>query len=103
MLIHCAGGRDRTGLVIAMLLQLAGVPEDQIVDDYARSVVAMNDYFAASESPREPAKDAQSLAAWLDSTAGELRRFLRGFDTEGYLLDHGLPAADIERVRRRLR
>jgi len=34
VLFHCAAGKDRTGLVAALLLRLAGVDDDTIVDDY---------------------------------------------------------------------
>ncbi|MHB1137335.1 MAG: tyrosine-protein phosphatase [Microthrixaceae bacterium] len=37
---HCAVGKDRTGLVTALLLSLLGVPDDAIVADYARSAAA---------------------------------------------------------------
>ena len=35
VLVHCAGGRDRTGMICAMLLDLAGATADAIVGDYA--------------------------------------------------------------------
>lgn len=35
VLFNCSAGKDRTGLVAAMLLSLAGVGHDEIVDDYA--------------------------------------------------------------------
>ena len=35
--IHCAAGKDRTGIVAALLLDLAGVSRDEIVADYALS------------------------------------------------------------------
>lgn len=35
--IGCAAGKDRTGITIAVLLSLAGVPEDLVVEDYALS------------------------------------------------------------------
>lgn len=35
VLFHCAAGKDRTGLVAAVLLALAGVSHDDIVADYA--------------------------------------------------------------------
>jgi protein-tyrosine phosphatase len=37
VVIHCHAGKDRTGLVTALLLSLAGVERDAIVDDYALS------------------------------------------------------------------
>lgn len=36
-LVHCKVGKDRTGVVIALLLDLAGVPAANIVADYALS------------------------------------------------------------------
>ena len=36
-LFHCTAGKDRTGVVAMLLLQLAGVPEPLIVADYAVS------------------------------------------------------------------
>lgn len=41
-IIGCAAGKDRTGVTIALLLDLAGVDHPTIVDDYARSAA----YFA---------------------------------------------------------
>ncbi len=34
VLIHCASGKDRTGFGSALILDVLGVPEDDIVDDY---------------------------------------------------------------------
>lgn len=36
-LLHCTAGKDRTGLVVALLLGLANVPAEVIADDYAQS------------------------------------------------------------------
>ena len=36
-LVHCAIGKDRTGVLVALLLDAAGVDHDEIVADYARS------------------------------------------------------------------
>lgn len=35
--IHCSGGKDRTGIVVALLLALLGVSDDDIRADYALS------------------------------------------------------------------
>ncbi|MCH6573488.1 MAG: tyrosine-protein phosphatase, partial [Proteobacteria bacterium] len=44
---HCAGGKDRTGIISALLLGIAGVPEDIIAEDYALSAqYLLNRYFA---------------------------------------------------------
>ena len=34
VVVHCAAGKDRTGTVVAMALDVAGVPHDEIVADY---------------------------------------------------------------------
>ncbi|MCK9930175.1 tyrosine-protein phosphatase [Frankia sp. Mgl5] len=34
LLVHCAAGKDRTGVVVALLLRLAGVVPEQVVADY---------------------------------------------------------------------
>ena len=38
---HCTAGKDRTGLVAALVLSSVGVPDDVVVEDYARSRAAM--------------------------------------------------------------
>ena len=35
LVVHCAAGKDRTGVLTALLLALLGVAEDDIVSDYA--------------------------------------------------------------------
>jgi len=41
VIVHCTAGKDRTGVLVAVLLSLLGVPEETIVDDYALSGMAM--------------------------------------------------------------
>jgi hypothetical protein len=37
VVFHCTAGKDRTGVVAAVLLSVVGVADDAIVDDYGRS------------------------------------------------------------------
>jgi protein-tyrosine phosphatase len=37
VVFHCAVGKDRTGIVAAMLLASLGVPDETIVNDYGLS------------------------------------------------------------------
>lgn len=41
VIIHCTAGKDRTGVLVAVLLGLLGVDDQTIIDDYALSAVAM--------------------------------------------------------------
>jgi protein-tyrosine phosphatase len=43
VLVHCHAGKDRTGVVVALVLRLAGVDIDVIADDYAVSGVQLAD------------------------------------------------------------
>lgn len=38
-LIHCTAGKDRTGVLVALLLLALGVPEETVMADYLRSAV----------------------------------------------------------------
>lgn len=102
VLIHCAGGRDRTGLIAAMLLQLAGVMRAGIVNDYWLAVIATNFHLRENPRPHDPWRSNRELGPWLDQVTGELHLFLDAFDAETWLREHG--AADlIEPLRARLR
>lgn len=37
ILVHCAAGKDRTGLTIALILELLGVPREYVLADYAKT------------------------------------------------------------------
>ncbi|RKP38951.1 protein-tyrosine phosphatase-like protein, partial [Dimargaris cristalligena] len=43
ILVHCSHGKDRTGIIIALLLSLLGVDDRLIVDDYAKTREGMKD------------------------------------------------------------
>ncbi|MEZ4217130.1 MAG: tyrosine-protein phosphatase [Myxococcota bacterium] len=49
---HCAAGKDRTGVLSALLLSLLGVDDELIVADYALSQESMDDVIARLESLR---------------------------------------------------
>ena len=58
-LVHCTAGKDRTGLVVALLLGSAGVPAPTIAADYALSDTYLGADFRAEARKR-------ALAAGLD-------------------------------------
>jgi protein-tyrosine phosphatase len=57
ILVHCSAGRDRTGMISALLLANAGVAPELVAEDYAQSVRAM-----AGTTTHAPTHDRQ--AAW---------------------------------------
>ncbi|MFG2071555.1 tyrosine-protein phosphatase [Nonomuraea maritima] len=46
VVVHCAAGKDRTGVLTALVLALAGVSEDDIVADYALTGLATERFVA---------------------------------------------------------
>jgi protein tyrosine/serine phosphatase len=107
VVVHCMGGKDRTGVVSALLLRLAGVPHEEIGADYA--VTAEN--LRPSTSRWIPAiADEVERAKQLklrDTPADAMVRVLRELesrygDVASYLRAAGLSASQVERLRERL-
>jgi protein-tyrosine phosphatase len=108
VLIHCAAGKDRTGLVSAMLLGVAGVPDETIADDYALTaeLLASRDQEWLENGPGERA-EREALLARFAPTAEVMLEVLRKLTerhggVEPYLLEAGLSHEDLERLRDRL-
>jgi protein tyrosine/serine phosphatase len=108
IVIHCAGGKDRTGLLSAFLLHLAGVDHEVIAADYALSEERLRPrherWFAAAESDEELERlrrIAQTPAASMVGVFAELERRYGG--VEPYLRGAGVTDEELERVRMRLR
>ena len=77
VVIGCAAGKDRTGVTIALLLALCGVPDEVIVDDYALSATAFagsNETFPASDWRRSLSFPVESPPEYMASTLLHLER-----------------------------
>lgn len=102
ILFHCAGGRDRTGLISALLLRLCGVGIGDVVQDYLISLPLVNDRLRAEAESREPAKTDDELREHASASAIALQELLDDLDVAAYLRRHGLSATEIDSVRARL-
>ncbi len=108
VLFHCAGGKDRTGLVAALTLRLAGAPIEEIARDYALSFERRS---GVSDPWVEAAPDDDERArrAFMQHTPPEaMQRAIEQLErdhgsVESYLLQAGLDEPRIERLRERLR
>jgi protein-tyrosine phosphatase len=108
VLVHCAGGKDRTGLVTAFLLRLAGVPAEDIAADYAISEERLRPrheaWLAEAETEAERERLRRITATPAAAMVGVLEKLDRRYGSvEGYLRAGGAPADIGERVRARLR
>lgn len=107
VLVHCFVGKDRTGIVAALLLELAGVEHKAIVEDYALSegrVGSLVDaWVAEAVDPGERAYRARisgAPAAAMEGTLLGLRQRYGG--AAGYLNDSGVGERAVARARARL-
>lgn len=106
IVIHCHSGKDRTGIVAALLLSVAGVDRKTIVADYAESQVRL---WPLYEKHVQEAGGEDKLGFWHrpTATAEMMQTTLTHLDTKydgvrNYLLAAGLSAADLERLQNRL-
>jgi protein-tyrosine phosphatase len=106
--IHCMGGKDRTGLVTALVLRLAGVSLEEIGRDYALSgpnlAVTLDAWLA--EAPTEG--DRRRREKLSQTPAEAMRRVVSTIEARygsvvDYLQAAGMSAGQIDRLRTRLR
>jgi len=108
VLVHCMGGKDRTGIVSALLLDLAGVSRETIGADYALTAEYLRpqeeEWLKNGPNDREwrerelalhkPASDVmQEVLVHLDDRYGGV---------EQYLLGAGVTRENLQELRKRL-
>lgn len=108
VVVHCRGGKDRTGIVVALLLSIAGVPRDLIIEDYAISspnLEPMHQRWLAEQS----AALGQPIPRprWMDSTPetmeGTLEHIDRMYGGVGrFLVSIGVTQDEIDTIRQYL-
>jgi protein-tyrosine phosphatase len=108
VVVHCMGGKDRTGLTTALLLRISGVPIDEIASDYALSEERLkprhDKWIAEAETEAERERLRRIAATPADSMVGVLEELERRYGSiEAYLRAGGAPDDIGERVRARLR
>jgi protein-tyrosine phosphatase len=78
LVFHCSAGKDRTGVLAAILLSILGVSDDDIAADYALSRAAMRELaeWVRAERPESYETMAAQPPAFLDAPPLAMRRFL---------------------------
>ena len=98
-LVHCTAGKDRTGVMVALLLGAVGVPHDVIVADYAVSAENLRGEFVEESKRRvlaagldwaryerlmiSPEEFMRDLLAHLDRQYGGVEAYLRLIGVDG--------------------
>jgi protein-tyrosine phosphatase len=107
--VHCAAGKDRTGVVCALSLAVAGVPHEEIVADYALTAEVIEGVVARLAASPTYAEDMERRdVATHTPRAATMERVLSILDARlggplGWLVSQGFGAADQAALRSRLR
>lgn len=103
LLFHCVAGKDRTGIIAALMLTLADVKPDSIASDYAESTQMLGNAYLVRykdsdpqdilENVRCPEEGVHNMLAYLKNHGG-IREYFKTI---------GLNEMEIARLRGRLR
>jgi len=108
VLFHCAAGKDRTGIAAALLLDLAGVDDETIIEDYTLTeqlLAPLKEQWLPQMRERgfDEARAAALLAAPADDMAATLRHLRERYGSaEEYARAIGVSSDTISAVRARL-
>ena len=109
VVFHCAAGKDRTGIVAALVLSSLGVPDELIAADYHLSEQAGAAWRAwAEQNDPERAAEVAKLPSWAHrAPVPVIAAFLSSLrerygSTDGYLTDAGVEDDVLDALRARL-
>lgn len=107
-IVHCAAGKDRTGTVVALALDVAGVPQEEIVADYVLSAERIERIIGRlidvepyrRTLPSHTLDEQRPRAEAMSGVLGYVRE--EHGDAEGWLRAQGWAQDDVDRLRSRL-
>jgi len=107
-IVHCAAGKDRTGVVVALALSAVGVTPGDVAADYAATAERTDAILArlrrsaayATDINRKPADAHRPRAETMTAFLEQLD--VRHGGTTAWLSSHGFGADDQQRLRLRL-
>jgi protein-tyrosine phosphatase len=108
-LVHCAAGKDRTGVVVALALTAAGVRRPAVVADYAATAERTEAIIGRLRRSPTYARDIDSLSADAHRPRAEtMAAFLEQMDSryggvDRWLTEHGLSDGELDLLRAKLR
>ncbi len=95
LVFHCSAGKDRTGILAAILLGTLGVSDKDIIRDYTLSAPYMKLHSARLSEDQQIAQFLRDLPAFIHEAAAEsMALFLSGLRRDygsawGYVSAHG--------------
>lgn len=102
VLFHCSAGKDRTGVVAALLLSLAGTQDCDILADYEVTYTYIRPILQKlrHDDPSLPMFAGHSKIEYMENFLSLFRK--KYTDTHSYLLDIGLDGDTIARLKSKL-
>jgi len=104
LVFHCSAGKDRTGVLAAMILAAMGIVDEDVVDDYALSAPHMKEIRHRMTNDPETAAGVKDLPDFQWEASGEsMATFLsllrqRYGSADGYLKAHGADGSLVDRL-----
>lgn len=108
-IFHCTAGKDRTGVLAALLLELAGVPEEYILKDYDLTNIGLKSWLeelmviVSKQTGTDLAAARRMTSARPDSMAGFLAWQRERGGAAGYFeKECGLSKEEVEKLKNSL-
>lgn len=103
VLYHCAAGKDRTGVITALLLLLVGVSVSDVLADYEVSFTYIPKWVRREILERMPGRDPRAVRSDMESMELALSRLFGQYPTvQAYLMGCGLSGSVLDRLRDKL-
>jgi protein-tyrosine phosphatase len=103
LLFHCVAGKDRTGIIAALMLTLAEVKPAAIAADYAASTQMLGDAYLQRYKDADPQDVLENVRCPEEGVHNMLAYLVRAGGIREYLGKIGLNELQIARLRARLR
>ena len=101
-MFHCAGGKDRTGLLALVLLTLAGTAPGEIIADYLLTYDRMKQRYDELGLPDRLTAVTALLASHGTTIEASLASTIASLTMPGYLLRNGLTDTGLTALHARL-
>lgn len=105
VLVHCTAGKDRTGVLLGMLMELLGADDEDIANEYGLSDASIDRLIAYLRSTgRQLEGTDEEIRARLSTPAERMAGFIvllreRHGGTEAFLAARGVGAGEVARIR----
>jgi len=105
LLVHCTAGKDRTGVLLGMLMELLGAGDDDIANEYGLSDASIDRLIAYLRSTGRALEGTDAeIRARLSTPAERMAGFItlmreRFGGTERFLSERGVSVGQVGRIR----